>query len=140
RWRIWITLKVPLVWSLHMAYFCMAIGLMLIGLSYYNQAISYPTALHLLTVGGMGGLILAMTSRVSLGHTGRMLILKAVMPLAFACLFGAAIIRVVGVFLLPGHTALLLSVSVLLWVVAFALFLWHYVPVLTHPRIDGRPG
>ncbi len=140
RWRIWVTLRVPLVWSLHMAYFCMAIGLMLIGLSHYNQAISYPTALHLLTVGGMGGLILAMTSRVSLGHTGRMLTLKPLMPLAFACLFGAAVIRVLGIFLLPAQTSLLLSVSVLLWVVAFALFLWVYVPVLTQPRIDGRPG
>jgi uncharacterized protein involved in response to NO len=111
RWRIWVTLKVPLVWSLHIAYYCISIGLILMALSYFSDAIPQKTALHLLTVGGMGGLILAMTSRVSLGHTGRMLELKPLMPMAFAFLFMAALLRVVGVFFLPNQTMLLLSSS-----------------------------
>lgn len=140
RWRIWVTLKVPLVWSLHVSYLCMAIGLMLIGLSYFNNALPYTTALHLLTVGGMGGLILAMISRVSLGHTGRMLELEPMMPIAFICLFLAAGLRVAGVFWLPLQTTSVLSLSALLWVVAYGLFIWYYLPILTQPRQDGRPG
>jgi len=28
----------------------------------------------------------------------------------------------------------------LLWIIAFSLFLVRYVPVLTRPRVDGKPG
>lgn len=140
RWRIWVTLKTPLVWSLHIAYFSIAIGLVLMGISYFTPAVMAKAALHLLTVGGMGGLILAMVSRVSLGHTGRMLVVKPLMSLAFAAMFIAAIIRVFGVMLAPEMTSALLLSSGALWVVAFGLYLIYYIPVLTQARVDGRPG
>ena len=32
------------------------------------------------------------------------------------------------------------QVSALLWATAFALYLWHYTPMLLRPRADGQPG
>lgn len=140
RWRIWVTFKVPLVWSLHIAYFCIALGLVMIGLSKFTAMVPERASLHLLTVGGMGGLILAMVSRVSLGHTGRMLIVKPLMAVAFGAMFVAALIRVFGVMVIPGSYLTWIAVSAVLWVVAFGLYLIYYIPVLTQPRVDGRPG
>jgi uncharacterized protein involved in response to NO len=63
-----------------------------------------------------------------------------VMPLALAAVFIGALIRVFGVILLPAKADILLSVSGVLWVVAFSVFVIRYFPVLTQARIDGRPG
>lgn len=140
RWRIWVTFKVPLVWSLHLAYWSISLGLMLMAVSYLTDLVQWQTALHLLTVGGIGGLILAMISRVSLGHTGRMLQVKPLMSLAFASIFLAAFIRTFAVLLFAEQTPLLLLASGLLWVLAYGLFIWYYAPVLSKARVDDRPG
>ena len=73
RWQPWVTLGVPLLWSLHLAIKALAFGLILLGLSYLIPKIPNSHIWHLITVGGLGGVILAMISRVSLGHTGRTL-------------------------------------------------------------------
>jgi uncharacterized protein involved in response to NO len=95
---------------------------------------------HLLAIGSVGGMILAMMSRVSLGHTGRPLEVPFYLAVAFALIFIAALVRA---FLPLLDAALTLSawrLSALLWIIAFALFLVRYVPVLTQPRADGKPG
>lgn len=71
RWRdrgIW---QVPLLWSLHLAYFWIAVAPLGMALWSLGLALAPSQALHALAVGGMGGLILAMLARVTLGHTGR---------------------------------------------------------------------
>ena len=52
----------------------------------------------------------------------------------------AAVIRSVLPLAAPGMTLLWWQVSALLWIVAFGLFLYRYLPILTRPRADGRPG
>jgi uncharacterized protein involved in response to NO len=140
RWHIWLTFKVPLAWSLHLAYWSLSLGLMLMGISYISDSVVWQTAIHLLTVGGIGGMILAMISRVSLGHTGRMLKVKPLMSVAFASIFIAALIRTVGVLLFAEQTQTLLLVSGVLWIVAYGLFVWYYTPLLSKARVDDRPG
>lgn len=86
RWRdrgIW---QVPLLWSLHLAYFWIAVAPLGMALWSLGLALAPSQALHALAVGGMGGLILAMLARVTLGHTGRALQPPAAMPWAFALL------------------------------------------------------
>ena len=58
--------RVPLLWSLHIAY-----GFIIAGFAALAAGLPSSTALHLLAVGGVGFMILAMISRVSLGHSGR---------------------------------------------------------------------
>ena len=57
--------------------------------------------MHLMGMGAMAGMILAMIARVSLGHTGRKLVADNIMAFAFVAIFGAAILRSVGVWLFP---------------------------------------
>jgi uncharacterized protein involved in response to NO len=101
RWKPWITLNVPLLWSLHIAIKFLAFGLVVLGLSYISDQIPTNHAWHLLTVGAIGGIILAMISRVSLGHTGRRLSPPTIIVIAYLLINLAALIRFFGPWLIP---------------------------------------
>lgn len=140
RWRPWITLEIPLLWSLHLTIKVLAFGLILLGLSYLTPKIPSNHIWHLLTIGGIGGVILAMISRVSLGHTGRPLQAPKLMSLAFLTIALASILRSLGPWLMPTKTLLFIDISGFLWIVSFTLFIVFYGPMLLKARTDGRPG
>lgn len=140
RWQPWKTYKVPLLWSLHGSLLLISLGLLLLSYSYLNDNQNITNSWHLLTVGGMAGLIIAMISRVSLGHTGRSLIPPKAMTIAFIAIFASAIVRTIGPWLAPLNSMVFYSVSITLWILAYALFCWYYGPMLLSERIDGRPG
>ncbi|WP_395344493.1 NnrS family protein [Ningiella sp. W23] len=144
RWRPWVSFKVPLVWVLHAAMLFIPIGLFMISSHFLFQWMSFSAALHGLTVGVIGGMIIAMMSRVSLGHTGRKLNPHALMTLAFIAIIVAAFIRspLMGVAQTsaPHMTSQLWLISGILWCLSFACFAWVYFPILSKPRADGRPG
>lgn len=140
RWRPWITLGVPLLWSIHLSIKFIAYGLIILGLSYLIAEIPSNHIWHLLTVGGMGGLILAMISRVSLGHTGRPLAPPKAMTLAYILIALAALIRSLGPWVLPEKTLLFIDISGTFWLLAFGIFVVTYGPMLMSARKDGRPG
>jgi uncharacterized protein involved in response to NO len=138
-WQGWKTTGVPLLWSMHLAYLCIPLALFALAWT-GGEGTQVKNIIHLLAVGTIAGMILAMMARVSLGHTGRPLEVPAYLALAFALLFAAAILRaflpLVDVTLTPWAWRL----SAGLWIVAFGLFLLRYLPVLTQPRADGKPG
>jgi len=140
RWRPWITLGVPLLWSIHFALKFMWFGLILLGFSYIIDEIPSNHIWHLLTVGGMGGIILAMISRVSLGHSGRPLTPPKLMSVAFSFITISALIRSFGPWFMPEKTLLFIDISGFCWLVAFGLFTFYYAPMLLKAREDGRPG
>ncbi|KAF1052025.1 MAG: hypothetical protein GAK43_02137 [Stenotrophomonas maltophilia] len=129
--------KVPLLWSLHLGYAWIGVGLL--GLALSAAGAPWPSSLPLqaLTVGGIGGAILAMIARVSLGHTGRALAPPPRMGWAFALLNLGVVARVfvAGVWLIPG-----VWLATLCWSVAFGLFLSAYAAMFWQPRLDGQPG
>ncbi|GHT81687.1 hypothetical protein AGMMS49543_04790 [Betaproteobacteria bacterium] len=129
--------RVPLLWSLHLACLWMVVGFAGLALFHGGWLASSSYALHALTVGAMGGLILAMISRVSLGHTGRPLQAPAAMSWAFILLNLATVARV---FIAPWHYPAALTLAAVCWTAAFGLFAWHYAPMLCRARVDGRPG
>ncbi len=140
RWRPWITLNLPLLWSIHGAIQFICFGLIVLGLSYLIPDVPTNHVWHLLTIGGMGGLILAMISRVSLGHTGRPLSPPKPMTIAYLLISLAALVRTFGPWGLPDNTLLFIDISGALWIGAFAIFVIGYAPMLMTPRKDGRPG
>ena len=140
RWRPWITVKIPLLWSLHLAVIFISLGLFSIGLSYFSAELSSSHLCHTLTIGGMGGLILAMISRVSLGHTGRPLQPPKTMSIAFLLIFIAAIVRGYLPIFIPDSIMMIYHASAGIWYLSFGLFVFHYGPMLLKNRIDGRPG
>lgn len=93
----------------------------------------------MLTVGAMGTMILAMISRVSLGHTGREIVVGRVMAIALAAIFSASLARVFGTLMGLGYSTMI-WLATLLWVLAFGTFVIRYFAILLRPRVDGRPG
>lgn len=133
-WKPWQVLAIPLLWSLYLAYLFIIAGFALLAAS-----APWSIALHLLAVGGFGLMILAMISRVSLGHTGRQLALPAGFPVAYMALAVATLSRAAAGWLHPWYGPLL-WLSAVTWVIGFGLFLYHYGPLLLQERADGRPG
>jgi len=135
QWRARGIWRVPLLWSLHLAYACAAAGYVLLGATALGLPLPRTAALHLLTIGGISGMILAMMTRVALGHTGRPLVVVRPIAVAYVLLALAAVLRSFGP-LLPGPYMAMIDTAALLWVAAFSLFLWVYAPILTGPRAD----
>jgi uncharacterized protein involved in response to NO len=138
-WKPWRTLGTPLVWILHAAYAWIVVHLALRGLSALELlAGSYAT--HVLTVGAIGGLTLGMMTRTARGHTGRPLRADGFELAAFLLIQVAVVVRAFGGIASPGLYLASVQVSALLWAAAFGLYAVRYWPVLTRPRLDGKPG
>ena len=129
--------RVPLLWSLHVAYAWLVVALLGLAAWHAGAPMTGSAALHAFTVGTVGGLILAMMARVSLGHTGRPLTPPRPMVLAFAAVALAAAARV-GLASVAPRLAVALAAAA--WCVAFGVFVVRYAPMLWRPRADGRPG
>lgn len=139
-WRFWHTIRLPIVWVLHAGYAWVVIGLAVKGLALLDIGISSAAAVHALTVGAIGTMTLAVMSRAALGHTGRQLVAPPLAISAYVCITIAAIVRTAGPAFLPSYYQTAMISSGLLWVAAFACFVYVYWPVLLEARIDGRPG
>lgn len=138
-WQGWKTRGVPLLWSMHLSYLCVPLALLGIGIAGDNP-IAVKNSMHLLAIGTIGGMILSMMSRVSLGHTGRPMELANGMATAFALIFIAAITRGLLPVIDPALTHWSWRISAALWIIAFAVFVFRYYHVLTKARVDGKPG
>jgi len=132
--------KKPLLWVLYLAYVWIILGF---GLKFVavTAGISPYLAVHAWTVGGIGMMTLGMMSRVSLGHTGRSIMQPPpeLGPMFFTLFLGACV-RVVFPLIFAGHYLLWIGISQILWITAFALFLYLYFPILIRPRADGQWG
>ena len=130
----------PLLWVLYLAYVAIAIGFAL-KVAVYVFGISPFLPLHAFTYGGVGLFTLGMMARVTLGHTGRNILEP---PAAVVWMFGllviGSVVRVALPFFDVAHYVLWMGVSQVLWIVAFSLFLWVFLPMLFRPRTDGQFG
>ena len=140
RWGFQHSWSDPLLWSLHLAYAFIPLGFIALVLHSVGLMDNISAALHSITVGSIGGMILAMISRVTLGHTGRPLNPHKFVPLAFVFILVAAIIRVVLPAWLPELTSWGIAIAGVLWVVAYGLYVFVYAPMLLTTRADGNPG
>jgi uncharacterized protein involved in response to NO len=139
-WQSARTLRDPLLWSLHAGMAWVALGLLLVGIGDLTGSYAASAGLHALTAGAMGAMILAVMTRVGVGHTGRPLALPRGGAACYALVHAGAAARVAA-SLLPGtqQPALLLAGGGL-WAGAFLLFAVLYWPILTRPRVDGKAG
>lgn len=133
------TWRNPLLFILHIGYGWLAFGFILLAGAQISTLVPETVALHALTVGCIGTMILAVMSRVALGHTGRPLVAHAATVLAYVAVTAAALLRIAA-DLLPELRIELLIAAAGGWIVAFGLFLTVYAPILLTERIDGRPG
>jgi uncharacterized protein involved in response to NO len=138
-WRPWKTLRAPLVWVLHAAYLWVVVHLLLRA----GAALGWlPASLaaHALTVGAIGGVVIGMITRTARGHTGRPLQADGFETTCYALVMMAAVVRVFVPLAAPALLTNAVLWSGASWAAAFGLYAVRYWPVLTRPRLDGRPG
>ena len=138
-WQPWRTRPAPLVWILHVAYAWIVVYLVLRALAAWS-VIGAPLAVHALTIGAIGGMTIGMMTRTARGHSGRPLVADRIEVACYALVEIAAVIRVFGGMALPQFYVATVVVSGLCWSAGFALFAIRYWPILTRPRLDGKPG
>jgi len=138
-WQPWRTFGTPIVWVLHLAYGWIIVYLVLRGLSALGF-VGQLLAMHALTVGAIGGMTIGMMTRTARGHTGRPLVADPFEVACYVLVALAAAIRVFGGMLLPGIYMGTVVASGICWSAAFALYAVRYWPVLSRPRLDGKPG
>lgn len=143
-WRGWYTLQEPMLWILHLSLLWIPLGFVLM---VFAQPGPWGAALwghnvwsHALGVGAMGGLIIGVMTRVSLGHTGRPLVLPKSQLVGYALIHAGALIRVLTAMKWIGDRPTGLILSGVCWSLAFLIFLIPYAPILSLPRADGKPG
>ena len=138
-WQPWRTLSTPLVWILHVAYGWIVVYLVLRALAAWS-VIGAPLAVHALTIGAIGGITIGMMTRTARGHAGRPLVADPFEVACYALVEIAALIRVFGGMALPEFYRGTVVLSGLCWSAGFALYAFRYWPILTRPRLDGKPG
>lgn len=131
-WRGMWTLDKPILWSLHLALTMLAIGYLAYGFAHFGVG-SELGALHILAIGAVGGMTLAVMCRAALGHSGRPLIAPKFMTLAFVLIPLSAILRWVAGFGTDIQYELQIASGVL-WCVSMGIFVAYFWPVLTRPR------
>ena len=135
RWRGLATTSEPLLFVLHTAYLWLPVGYALTALAAFGLVFPVTSALHALTMGAIGNMILAVTSRVALAHTGRALHAPRLIVVSYVVLNIAVVARVLSP-LMPGLGVEMIDLSAVGWIVTFAIFAGVYWPVLTGPRVD----
>ena len=120
-WRGVAALPEPLLLILHVGYLWLVAGVALLGLSLFSDVVPAAAAVHALTAGAMGTMILAVMTRATLGHTGRALHADAMTITIFLLVTAAAVLRVVAAWPINVQVELQ-DVAGLAWIAAFALF------------------
>jgi len=139
-WRGLSVLRQPILWSLHLGFLMLVLGYGALALHWAGVDIGRAAAVHLVGIGAIGGMTLAVMSRAALGHTGRPLIVPAPVPIAYGFVAIAALVRSAGVILVPEHYYSVMFVSGGLWVLAFAIFVAVYTPIVASPRVEAPPA
>ncbi len=147
-WQLIRSLRIPLLGMLHVSFAWLGIAMLL----YSAQSLLQLTGagaslgmapLHALGIGFVASMVVAMASRVSLGHSGRALVDDRVTIWAFAVIQATAVIRVLSELApLKAHPAgtWLTLLGGAVWLAAFIPWSLRFGKIYVSPRVDGRPG
>jgi len=147
RWGFLRSFRVSLLAVLHITFAWFAISMTLYGLQSVvfmasGKVVFGLAPLHALAIGFFASMILAMASRVTLGHSGRPLELDQLTWLLFLGFQTATILRVVA-DVLPSAAAMMPVLYVaagFVWLICFLAWSIKYIPIYWRQRVDGKPG
>jgi uncharacterized protein involved in response to NO len=146
RWTSFGARGNPLLWTLYAGFAWLPIAMALQAGRDASFALTGQWALgrapiHALGIGFFGGMLVAMVTRVTMGHSGRPLRMG---PAALACFAGvqlAAVARVGSeIATAPAAIHSLLLGSAVLWLLAFGVWAFGHGGIYLAPRADGKPG
>ncbi len=135
RWHGWLTWSEPLVLVLHLGYGWLAVALLILGSARLGVGVTPEDAVHALTTGAVGVMTLAVMTRASLGHTGRVKHAGPWTVLIYLLANVGALIRVFGASAqIPESITFMLAASC--WSGAYLLFAIGYGPMLFHASLE----
>lgn len=132
RWRGLATFSERLLLVLHAAYAFVPLGFAWIAAAGMGL-VGDVAALHVMTVGAVSTMMLAVMTRATRGHTGRKLTASPLTQVSYGAILVAAVVRPMVDFA-PEAAPLLYTIAGLAHVAAFALYLVEYGPMLTTIR------
>ncbi|MBS0422989.1 MAG: NnrS family protein [Proteobacteria bacterium] len=144
RWQLQRSFKVSLLAVLHISFAWFGVAMLL----YAVQSLVYFASgnlilglapLHALGIGFFSGMILAMASRVTLGHSGRPLELDRFTWLLFLGFQATAVIRILA-DLIPAIAPMFYVLAALVWLGCFGLWAVKFAPIYWRARVDGKAG
>jgi uncharacterized protein involved in response to NO len=137
RWRGWMAWREPLVFILHVGYGWVALSLLALGGAVFGF-LPAANAVHVLTSGAVGTMTLAVMTRATLGHTGRLRHAGLMTVVIYVLVNLGALFRIVA----PATEAptdltnLLLGMAALGWSGAYLIFLLVYGKMLVGPSAE----
>lgn len=143
-WGLARSFKARLLAVLHVGFAWLSVGMLLyawqsLALFVSGSAPFGLAPLHALSIGFFASMILAMASRVTLGHSGQDLVAdKATWALFLGFQF-AAVARI-GPDLSGLPASMLYPLAAAIWLACYGLWFSKYAPLYWRPRADGRPG
>ncbi len=145
----WTSLRArgnPLLWTLYAGFAWLPVSMALQTARDASFVLTGEWALgrapiHALGVGFFGGMLVAMVTRVTMGHSGRPLRMDRVALGVFLGVQFAAVARVVSeVASAPEAIRNLLLSSAAAWLAAFGVWSFRHGRIYLVPRVDGKPG
>jgi len=149
RWGFLRSFSVSLLAVLHISFAWLGISMLLYGaqslillLTEGQLFILGLAPLHALAIGYFASMVLGMASRVTIGHSGRPLVLDHFTWLLFIGFQTATIVRILAdiVPVAASMTPQLYLLAGLIWLCCFIFWAFHYAPIFWRQRVDGKPG
>jgi len=142
-WGFVQSLKVRLLAMLHIGFIWLGLSFLVAGLSqvlgFRNGVPQWSLgALHALTMGFLGSVMVAMVTRVSSGHSGRPLVADNRVWVLFGVLQMAVLMRIAGAE--PGGPMWLLALAALAWFTVVTGWGVRLMAWYGRPRADGQAG
>ncbi len=144
QWRLLPALKVRLLGMLHIGFAWLGIAFLLFAVQGIVAALDYHVfgmaPLHALGLGYFGSILLAMVSRVTLGHSGRPLQADGLTWSLFVGLQFIVLLRILADLVPWAWSGGLMFAAALGWLGIFVAWASRYLPIYVRPRVDGKSG
>ncbi|RMF19413.1 MAG: NnrS family protein [Gammaproteobacteria bacterium] len=139
RWQPWRCRRPMLLASLHIGFAWLPIGAVLLAASALGGQTILDAGIHAIALGYFASLLVAMVTRVTMGHSGRPLTMPPLIVALFWTVQIAAASRVLA-SLSRAPFGVLAEVALWLLVLVMVVFASKLLPVWLRPRLDGKPG
>lgn len=146
RWTSLRSRGIPLLWTLYAGFAWLPIAMALQLARDASFVLTGEWALgrapiHAIGIGYFSGMLIAMVTRVTMGHSGRPLHMDRITLACFVGVQVAAITRVASeIVQAPDVVKHLLFCSLAAWLLALGVWTVRNARIYLAPRIDGRPG
>ncbi len=146
-WELLRSFRVRLLAVLHVAFAWCPVALALYTVQGFwlwetGRMVLGLAPLHALGIGFLTGLVVAMATRVTLGHSGRALTADTFTWICFWGVGLTALVRIAGAIApgaRPGGLALNV-LAALAWLLFLGAWVLRYAPLYLRRRVDGKPG